>query len=32
MERLSDILETGHPGVEKRLIQVIEMLEDEFDK
>jgi hypothetical protein len=32
MERLSDILETGHPGVERRLIQVIEMLEDELDK
>jgi len=32
MERLSDILETGHPGVERRLVQVIEMLEDELDK
>ena len=30
-ERLSDILEVGHPGVEGRLAQVIEMLESELD-
>ena len=32
MKRLSDILDIGHPGVEGRLSQVIEMLEDEVDK
>lgn len=32
MERLSNILEVGHPGVERQLVQVIEMLEDELDK
>ena len=32
MERLSDILEVGHPGVERQLVQVIEMLEDALDK
>ena len=31
MERLSDILEVGHPGVEERLNLVIEMLEIELD-
>lgn len=31
MERISDILEVGHPGVEGRLAQVIEMLESELD-
>ena len=31
MERLSDILEVGHPGVEARLNLVIEMLEIELD-
>ena len=28
MERLSDIREVGHPGVETPLVQVIEMFED----
>jgi hypothetical protein len=28
IERLTDILDTGHPGVEKHLIVVIQMLED----
>ena len=28
---LSDILEVGHPGVEGRLAQVIDMLESELD-
>ena len=32
MERLSDILNIGHPGVERRLVQVIKMLEEELDK
>ena len=32
MERLSDILDIGHPGVEKRLEKVIEMLEAEIDE
>jgi hypothetical protein len=32
MERLSDILDTGHPGVEKELEKVIEMLEAEIDE
>jgi hypothetical protein len=32
MERLSDILDVGHPGVERRLLQAIEMLEVELDK
>lgn len=31
IERLSDILEVGHPGVEGQLAQVIEMLESELD-
>jgi len=30
-ERLADILEVGHPGVEGRLAKVIEMLESELD-
>ena len=32
MERCSDILDVGHPGVEKHLVVVIRMLEDELDK
>jgi hypothetical protein len=32
MERLSDILEVGHPGVAGRLSIVIAMLEDELDR
>ena len=32
IERLSDILEVGHPGVKRRLVQAIEMLEVELDK
>lgn len=32
MERLSDILEVGHPGVERRMVEVIVMLEDELNK
>lgn len=32
LERLSDILDVGHPGIETRLDQVVEMLEDELDK
>jgi len=28
IERLTDILDIGHPGVEKHLIVVIQMLED----
>jgi len=32
MERCSDILDVGHPGVEKHLVAVIRMLEDELDK
>jgi len=32
MERCTDILDVGHPGVEKRLVAVIRMLEDELDK
>jgi len=32
MERLLDIIDTGHPGVEKRLEKVIEMLEAEIDE
>jgi len=32
MERCSDILDIGHPGVEKHLVAVIRMLEDELDK
>ena len=31
MERLADLLEVGHPGVEERLNLVIEMLEIELD-
>ena len=31
MERLADLLEVGHPGVEERLSLVIEMLEIELD-
>jgi hypothetical protein len=32
IERLSDILEVGHPGVERSLVQAIEMLKIELDK
>lgn len=32
MERQFDILKTGHPGVEKHLVEVISMLEEELDK
>ena len=32
MERCSDILDVGHPGAEKHLVTVIQMLEDELDK
>ena len=32
MERCSDILGVGHPGVEKHLVAVIQMLEGELDK
>ena len=31
-ERCADILDIGHPGVEKHLVLVIRMLEDELDK
>ena len=31
LERLSDILDIGHPGIEARLSLVIEMLEIELD-
>jgi hypothetical protein len=31
MERLSDILEVGYPGVEQRLNLVVDMLENELD-
>ena len=31
-ERCTDILDIGHPGVEKHLVLVIRMLEDELDK
>ena len=31
-ERCTDILEVGHPGIEKHLVLVIQMLEDELDK
>jgi hypothetical protein len=32
MERCTDILDTGHPGVERHLAEVIRMLRDELDK
>jgi hypothetical protein len=32
IERLTDILDIGHPGVEKHLIVVIQMLEDALDQ
>jgi hypothetical protein len=32
IERCADILDIGHPGVEKHLVLVIRMLEDELDK
>ena len=31
MERCTDILDVGHPGVDKHLVAVIRMLEDELD-
>jgi hypothetical protein len=32
IERLTDILDTGHPGVERHLIVVIQMLEDALEQ